>query len=210
MKRKYLIGFIALSLTLMPAAAQNQSHQAAEVNPGLIGAGSPIYGLEVAYDNAAMNIGLKKAGEVAQERAAEARQAAQNNNTRGMQRAAQELQTVANRTDVNDQGLNRAMQIMQETIQNAPNEQARQGMRTALENMQQAQQRRQEARNRAGQNGERPEQEQQRDGADQANRTDRQQERQQDRDRNTTTDTDTTSDTNTTSGSEDRNTTPGR
>lgn len=198
---------VAIAITMSgAAAAQNQSQNATvEANPGLIGAGSPIYGLEVAYDNAAMNIGLKKAGSVALERAAEARTAVERNDTRAAQRAVRNLERVANRSQSSEdeEGITRAISIMEETIANAPNEQARQGMQNALENMRQAQDRRQEAANRSGPNRDRPSQsEQAGNSSDREDRADRQQGQQ----RPNETDS---GDANRT-GSGDRNTTRGR
>lgn len=183
MKTQFVIAAIAASLLLVPAAtAQNQSQGAVEANPGLIGAGSALYGLEVAYDNAAMNVGLKKAGEVAQERASEAKQAAENNNTEGVQRAARNLQNVAERAqDTDEEGISKAMAIMNETIANAPNEEARQGMQTALENMKQAQQKREEARQKGNQTDRQQRNGQQGEREERQNRTGDQQDGTQDR-----------------------------
>lgn len=195
MNRTVVAG-LALILIAAPAAAQNESSNANnKINPGLVGPGSPIYGLEIAYDNAAMSVGLKNAGSVAQERAAEARKAMNNNNTQGAQRAAQALDNTASKAkEADSEGLTRAMEMMNQTIADAPNEQARQGMETALQNMREAMQRQEQARNRGnqtdrpqeGQRGERPN----RTGV-QENRT---QDRQQDgntTDRNETSDSDT-------------------
>lgn len=149
MRTKLLIFATLFALLTSPALAQDQANvsETPEVSPGLVGSGSPIYGLEVAIDNAAMRIGMKKAGNVAQERAAEARKASRNNNSKGVQRAAQALEKTANRAHEQDEeGINRAIKIMQETIENSPNEQARQGMQTALDNMRQAQQQREQRR----------------------------------------------------------------
>lgn len=149
MRTKLLIFATVFALVTSPVLAQDQANASEnpEVSSGLVGSGSPIYGLEVAIDNAAMRIGLKKAGNVAQERAAEARKASKNNNSKGVQRAAQALEKTANRAHEQDEeGINRAMNMMQETIENSPNEQARQGMQTALDNMRQAQQQREQRR----------------------------------------------------------------
>jgi hypothetical protein len=148
MKSKALIGLITLSLLAVPATAQNSTNnQSLERGPGLIGAGSPLYSLETAWDNAAVSIGLKKAGNVAQERAAEAKAAQENGNSRAVERATRSLENIAKKAGKNDEeGLNRAMQTMEEVIANAPNEDAREGMQKALENMRNAQDKREEAR----------------------------------------------------------------
>ncbi|PSG99507.1 MAG: hypothetical protein BRC29_05315 [Nanohaloarchaea archaeon SW_7_43_1] len=147
METKLYIMTITFALLAVPAAAQEEAPDESEPGPGLISSGSMIYGLETAYDNAAMNAGLKKAGNVAQERAAEARQASENNDTKGVEKATKELEKTAGKAEGSDEeGIERAMRMMRETVRNAPNAQARQGMRTALRNMREAQQRRQERR----------------------------------------------------------------
>jgi len=161
MKAKFIIGLIVLSLLTLPATAQNESSetQKVEKSSGMISPGSPFYGLELAADNAAVSVGLSKVGNVAQERAAEAKKATDNNNTRGAQKAAQNLENVAKKAkDSDEEGLTRAISSMEEVIANAPNEEARQGMQTALNNMNEAQQRRQEARQRGDNTGERDQQ----------------------------------------------------
>ncbi|PSH01423.1 MAG: hypothetical protein BRC26_03555 [Nanohaloarchaea archaeon QH_8_44_6] len=172
MRTKLYIAAIAFALLAAPAAAQEETPDEADPGPGLISSGSMIYGLETAYDNAAMNAGLKKAGNVAQERAAEARQASENNNTRGVEKAARELEKTADKAkDSDEEGINKAMQMMQETIQNAPNAQARHGMQTALQNMQEAQQKRQEGRQQADQQNRDAGSNQQERNPDQSNRS---------------------------------------
>lgn len=150
-------------LLSVPAVAA-QSNQL-DKGPGLIGPGSPIYGLEVAMDNAALGLGLAKAGGLAKERAAEAVQAAERNNSKAAARAGEQLGKVAEKASENEsEDIETAMASFQETmnkmeqrIEGAPNNQARQGMQTALENMknayrnmQEAQQKRHNFRNETG------------------------------------------------------------
>lgn len=152
MKTKFVIGLIALSLLTLSVAAENDTsqEQAMEKGPGMIGPGSFAYGLETAWDNAAIDIGLKRAGDVAQERAAEVQQAMERNNTKGAQRATKNLERTAEKAQERDEeGIERAIQMMNRTMQNAPNEEARQGMQTALNNMKEAQEKRQEARQKS-------------------------------------------------------------
>lgn len=133
---------IAVSfLMILGFATANGSHAEGEahldVGPGMVGADSAVYGLETAWDNAAMSIGLKQAGTVAQERAAEARQAAQANNSEAAQRAADELNSVAQRASSDDmEGLEKAAAVLQEVMERAP-PQAQQGLRTALDSVRQ-------------------------------------------------------------------------
>lgn len=163
MKSKLPIILVALSVLALPVAAQNQSQNA---SPGMIAPDSAFYGLETAWDNAAVNVGLKKTGDVAQERAAEAQSMAEENNTKGVEKAANQMNKVAEKAKSDDaEGIDRAMTSMQDTISKmeqrigeAPNEEARQGMQTALENMQGAMENMEKAKNRGNQTeGERPE-----------------------------------------------------
>lgn len=123
----------AFSILVSPVAAQTQL----DVGPGTIGPSSPIYGLEVAWDNAMVSVGLKTAGRVVQERAVEARQAAENGNYQAAQKAAENAADIAKKAKSGDvQGLEKAEAVLQEVIANAPPE-AQQGLRTAINNVRQ-------------------------------------------------------------------------
>lgn len=125
------------------AAAQSG---ALDRGPGVLGPESPLYGLEKAWDSAAVNMGLKNAGDVAQERAAEAQSMLEKGNPGAASRAAKDLQKIAGKATEKDQkGIQKAMTAMQDTmsqmqqqLQNAPNDNARQGITTAMQNMQDA------------------------------------------------------------------------
>ncbi|MFB6167177.1 MAG: hypothetical protein ABEJ62_02855, partial [Candidatus Nanohaloarchaea archaeon] len=135
--RKTLVLLSTILVLSGAAAAQTEL----DVGPGMVTPDSPVYGLEVAWDNAAMSIGLKNAGTVVQERAAEARAMQRRNNTGAMREAVRQMSHVAERARGGDaQGLQKAQAVLQQVMQRAP-EQARQGLRTALNNMQQAMQR---------------------------------------------------------------------
>lgn len=143
---KRLITITAIFLFLVGFTAAN-AHGSLDVGPGMIGADHPLYGLETAWDNAAISIGLKKAGEVAQERAAEAQAAMERNNSQAAARAAQEMSNVAAVASSDDtEGLQKAEAVLQEVIANAPQE-AQEGLQTALQNVQQARERAQQAGN---------------------------------------------------------------
>lgn len=154
MKKKaaLITAIILLSIPLVTA----QSNQVQlDKGPGMVGAGSPVYGLEVAMDNAALGLGLADPGELAKERAAEAAQAAEKNKSKAATRAGKQLAKVTEKASGNEseQDIETAMASFQETInkmdqrvQNAPNENARQGMQTALENMRGAYQNMEEAK----------------------------------------------------------------
>ncbi|WP_414837128.1 hypothetical protein [Candidatus Nanohalococcus occultus] len=162
--KKHTVVLTALML-LGVQTVTAQSNQL-DKGPGMIGAESPVYGLEVAMDNAAVSIGLAKAGEIAKERAAEAQKAADNNNTAAAAKAGKQLEKVAQRAGENEsESIEVAMNSFQDTItememriDNAPNENAREGMETALENMRNALQNMEQARQRGNQTGsQRPE-----------------------------------------------------
>ena len=144
MKRRVMIVLAAFTVLTMPmAAAQSQSSNA---NPSLVTPNSPLYGLETAWDNAAVNIGLKKASSVAEERVAEAETMSARNNTKGTEKAAKQFGRMAERSlERNETDIGQSIQRMEQVIEDAPNEQAKQGMEKALENMREAQERRKNA-----------------------------------------------------------------
>lgn len=116
------------------------SGQATELDeePGFFSPDSPLYGLDIALDNAAMSVGLKTAGDVAQERAAEARAMQEKANYAAAEKAAREMGNVAQRaTEKDADGLRKARAVIVDIHANAP-EAARGGLKTALENVQQA------------------------------------------------------------------------
>lgn len=161
-KAVILTAVMLLSITLVSA----QSNQT-ELNrgPGIVGAGSPLYGLEVAMDNAALGLGMANPGGIAKERAAEAAQAAEKSNSKAAAKAGRQLAKVSEKARGNESrqeietamaSFQGTMSRMEQRIQNAPNDNARQGMQKALENMRGAYQNMEEARqNReeAGQRG---------------------------------------------------------
>lgn len=179
-------------------------------NPGMVGAGSPLYGLEVAMDNAAVDIGMAKAGEVAKERASEASKAAENGKAKAAAKAGKNLARMANKTKGNEsEDIETAMASFQDTmskmeqrIQNAPNENARQGMQKALENMQGAYQNMQEAKERADSAGRPSDSTGRPDDSGQQNRPDSD-------DTNSTDDGNTTEDSSDEETTEEGNTTSG-
>lgn len=148
-----------VGLVLLSGVAAADTHGELDVGPGMVGADSPVYGIEVATDKVAMDLGLAQAGGITQERAAEAAAASENNNTDAAVRAAHEAGKAAQRSSSEQDtegvdkamaSLNNTMTAMQRRADTAPNEQARQGMQTAvdnmagaMDNMEQAQERRQ-------------------------------------------------------------------
>lgn len=141
--KRTLIGVLVVALAFSGVGAAS-THGNLDVGPGMVGPASPVYGMDVAVDNAAIDLGLLNAGGVAQERAAEAKQAADNNDSQAAERAAIEAGNVAQRgqNQQDTEGIDKAMASLQDTIatmesraEDAPNEEARQGMLTASENM---------------------------------------------------------------------------
>lgn len=142
-KVSLVVALLLASLTLGVAQdnVSTENQTTIERGPGLIGAQSVFYGFEVAYDNAAVNIGLKKAGAVAEERAAEARKAAENGNYQAAQKAAQNMNSIAKKARSGDvEGIQKAEAVLQEVVDQAP-EEAKQGLQTALDNVKQARER---------------------------------------------------------------------
>lgn len=142
MRRIALLALLATLLAAAPVTAQNATQPAElDVGPGMVAPDSPFYGLEVAWDNAAMSLGLARAGTVVQERAAEARAMQERNNSEAMQRAAREMSRVAERAREGDgEGLQKAAAVLERVMQRAP-QQARQGLQTALDSVRGAQER---------------------------------------------------------------------
>lgn len=142
MKRTLLV-VLAVALVFSGIGAAS-THGDLDKDAGMVGPASPVYGMDVAVNNAAISLGLANAGGVAQERAAEAKQAADNNNSQAAGRAAKEAGKVAQRgqNQQDAEGIDKAMTSLQDTIatmesraEDAPNGEARQGMLTASENM---------------------------------------------------------------------------
>lgn len=136
MKRVLVFAAVFFLVTGL-GAAQAQLDE----GPGAVTPDSALYGLETAWDNAGIALGLKNAGNVAQERAAEARQMQEEGNHEAAARAAQEFSDVAEKAQEDDlQGLEKARAVLEEVMANAPAE-AQEGLQTALDSVSQAQNR---------------------------------------------------------------------
>lgn len=134
MKLKSVL-FIALILFISTTAAQSNQTAQKQYDSGWIDSGSPLYGMELAIDNAAISIGVKKASKVAQERVAEVEKASKRNNTKGMERATKAFENSAKKAKADEtEEISAAEAALEKAIQNAP-EQAQQGLSTALENV---------------------------------------------------------------------------
>ena len=130
MMQRTLLPLAALCLLVPNAAAA----PAADVAPGLIGPGHPLYGVDLVVDDV-----LTSPGEAVHERASEAFVAAEANNTAGMNGALRELEAVANRTNGLESagGLAKAEQVLLDLRDRIP-AQATFGIDTALEAVTQA------------------------------------------------------------------------
>lgn len=141
---------VALTIILLSGFAAAQTTDL-DRGPGMIAPDSPLYGLETAFDNAAVSIGLKSAGGVAQERAAEARKMAEKGDYNAAEKAIRQMSTVAQQARSEDtEGLEKAESVLQELRADAP-EEAQQGLQAALDNVRSVRERAQQLRERAGQ-----------------------------------------------------------
>ena len=146
---------LALSLILLTgfSAAQSSNSTGIDSSPGLVKADSPIYGWDVAVDNALQTAGLKSAGEVAVERASEVAVAESRNHSAASGKALQRFnQAVAEANNDDRERLQRAEQVLSQVRERVP-EQAQQGITNALENVQRAKQRVPDRMTVSGRNG---------------------------------------------------------
>jgi hypothetical protein len=125
--------FVTAAFMLVPNAAA-----AGDVQPGWIGPGDTLYGVDVMLDDITSAV-LKPPGEIAHERASEAFVAAEMNETEAMDRALSELEDAANRTNgvESGDGLQKAEQVLLEVRDKVP-AQATFGIDTAIESVAQA------------------------------------------------------------------------
>lgn len=136
MMKKLTVLTALLLVAVAPAAAQ-----AVEPSPGLIGASNPAYGLELAFDDVAMAVGVANPGDIAVERAAEAQQASEDGDSEAAEQAIQAMERATNRaTEQDREKLDVAESVLQRVKGDLPSE-ASQGINTAIENIQQAKRR---------------------------------------------------------------------
>ena len=130
---------LALSLILFVgiSSAQN-TNSSIESSPGLVKADSPIYGLDVAWDNALKTAGLVSPGSVAVERASEVSVAEKRNHSEAASMALNQFNSVAAEANNEDvEGLRKSEAILRNVSERVP-EEARQGIETALKNVEEA------------------------------------------------------------------------
>ena len=128
MKNTIYLTALILLISVTAAAPANNS----QASPGLLGASSPLHQVEVAADNLAVSFGLSNASKVAEERLAEASQAANQGDMKAQERAMNQFNNIASKaqnlqSNTNIEGL--LQQVKQQTPDNAT-----QGLNKALEN----------------------------------------------------------------------------
>lgn len=135
---KYTAVAAALLLLMGSAAASNHTE---DLKPGLVKADSPLYGVEVAVDNALVGLGVSDPGKVAFERASEVALAHQRGNTDAMNKALNSLDNASEAaTSANSEKLNQSLAVLQGLNATVPKE-AQQGLSTALDSVRNATQR---------------------------------------------------------------------
>ncbi len=152
---KKLIAVLAIFLVTVTGFAVAQPENL-EVGPGFIGPESRLYGLKTGLDNVAMALRIRTPGRVAQQRAAEVDQMIERDNSEAAERASQSLERTVERGQERDnEGIERAMNAFEESmnkmeqrIEEAPTDEAREGMEGALQNMRNARQNMEEAMQR--------------------------------------------------------------
>lgn len=135
---KYTSVAVALLLLIGSGAAASPT---ADLKPGLVKAGSPLYGLEVAADSALVRLGVMDPGQVAFERASEVAVAHSRGNNDAMNKALNNLNNVSEAaTSGSSEALNQSLSVLQGLNETVP-EEAQQGLSTALGNVRDASQR---------------------------------------------------------------------
>lgn len=120
--------FITMLVATPFAAATQHTHET-----GSVDASSPLYGLEVAFEQAAVAAGIQDAGEVALERADEADKASQAGDHQAATTAAQSLQNIAEQADErHEEELDTALQTLKDVKERTPDE-ANKGLETAID-----------------------------------------------------------------------------
>ena len=118
-----------ISIISLTAAAPAINSQA---SPGLFGASHPLNQLEVVSDNIAVSFGLSNASEVAEERLAEANQAANRGRVQAQERAMNQFNNVASKAQDLSAGGN--VQGLLQEIQEKTPDNSSEGLTAALEN----------------------------------------------------------------------------
>jgi len=128
-----LLGLALILLTSL-STAQNPNSSVSE-DPGLVKADSPIYGFDVALDNAFLTAGFTSAGDIAVERASEVAVAEERNNTEAVSKAVDRFNSAAEKADNEDVEKLRQAETVLQNVSNRVPEEAQEGINTALENV---------------------------------------------------------------------------
>lgn len=134
MKKTVLIVSLILVAGLTLVSAQDDIETTEEVSTGLFTPDSAFYGLETAWDNAAMSLGVSSAEKVGQKRAAEAQVMAEEGNYEAVERAVRGLENAAARSSEESESIQNAVTKIEQVMQDAP-EEAQEGLQTALDNV---------------------------------------------------------------------------
>lgn len=141
---------LAIAVILLLSVSSAQSSENVDPEPGLVKAGGLAHGLDVVFDNGLMSIGVKSPGDVAFERASEASVAVERNNSRGSDRALQQLEGVLARSDHDDlEDLEKTESVLNNVSERVPDE-ASQDVDNALESVDSAKNRMPEELTREG------------------------------------------------------------
>lgn len=128
---------LAASLLLLAGSAAAAS-STEDLKPGLVKAGSPLYGLEVSVDSTLVRFGVTDPGQVAFERASEVAVAHERGNNDAMNRALDSLNNVSEAaTSGNSEKLNQSISVLQGLNETVPDE-AQEGFDTAVESVRNA------------------------------------------------------------------------
>jgi len=132
---KYAV--LAASVLLLAGSAAASNHTE-DPKPGLVKAGSPLYGVEVAVDNAMVQLGVSDAGQIAFERASEVAVAHERGNNEAMNKALDSLNNISEAaTSANSEKLNQSISVLEGVNATVP-EEAEQGLSTALDSVRNA------------------------------------------------------------------------
>ena len=124
--------------TTKPELPSQASDTARKARAGFFNPTSPFYGFDIAFDNAAVAVGLKSRQQVMEERAQEARAMVAAGNEKAAEKAVRNLRNSAGNSE---NATKQAQETLERVIQKEP-EEAKQGLRKALEDVERERQER--------------------------------------------------------------------
>lgn len=131
---------VLLACLLVGMVAAQTGKSGLDKGPGFVTPDSPFYRVEVIVDNVAVSVGVMKAGDVAQERAAEAKTMQEQGKPKAAQRAAaaasEAVKAAGKGSSNTTTGIDKAIKTLNDVKSNAPPE-ARDGLTTAIDSLQQ-------------------------------------------------------------------------